>query len=351
MDKGMLQTECIARKGNKVFFSSISRNIVYKCDLHTGKTSIIGIVPGEDYFSKRLFGGIEVWKESLYFIPLNAKKLWIYNTELKKWNSIDIRNADKSNNELKFFASCIYKNKLYMFGFRYPAIIIIDLETECVVYDEDSLKKVTVCSQKKHDGIFRTNYVKKSNYIYLASCVSNQVFKYNLEEYKGRWYDIGESSDRFSGIVFDGEYYWLSPRMNSKVIKWDGKCKIENYYLKNDDKGDGRVHNLGIAIDENRNIVIPSLDDTLSYIKTKDEEYFEKKIENKYLLFRNTGKELIYTNLAGEIVICSDEINKKLDFKIAAGELKKINYPRIRLSDRIVHENEEIYLNEFIQFM
>ena len=65
--------------------------------------------------------------------------------------------------------------------------------------------------------------------------MTNKVVRLNLETKDFQLYSIGNNDAAFSGIAYDGEVFYLSPRRTDAVIVWDGKDKvreidIDKYY-------------------------------------------------------------------------------------------------------------------------
>lgn len=66
------------------------------------------------------------------------------------------------------------------------------------------------------DAFFRTHHAVRGEWLYLASCVDNTVLKFNLKTNEYKWLSIGSDDNKFSGIVYSLNDFWLSPRTTEK---------------------------------------------------------------------------------------------------------------------------------------
>mgnify|MGYP003359352554 CR=1 FL=1 len=111
---------------------------------------------------------------------------------------------------------------MYLIGSSYPAIIKLDVSKMKAEYiKEPFIEKVKKMGELK-DAFFRTHHAVRGEWLYLASCVDNTVLKFNLKTNEYKWLSIGSDDNKFSGIVYSLNDFWLSPRTTEKIIKWDG---------------------------------------------------------------------------------------------------------------------------------
>ena len=218
----LLVKDCV--KVNNVFYCIAKQfNLIFSLDVNTGKVEILSIIPDNAYEGEEYCGCITFYDDELYIGSIMSNDIWIFNVEMKKWDKIERKEIpNKSTGSL--LQAFVYNEHVYMIGGSYPAIIIIDPKTKQIEYIEKPFKDKN--DNDITDAFFRAQHVLIDDTIYIPCCFDNTVLKMNLitEEYE--WMKVGESSDRYSGITHDGNNFWLAPRHNSNIVKWDGQQNV-----------------------------------------------------------------------------------------------------------------------------
>lgn len=240
----------------QIIFILRDMNMICSFDMKKNKTKILGKIPEESFRRYRLSTNMYIYKDKIILTPCSAKKIWVYNIQSKEWHSIAIRSFEPKYMEYKILQSVAYKEKLYMIGSNYPAVICMDMETEDIEYIEiyDHLKDEF---NKYNDCFIRSDYVCIDEFLYMASCLSNEVLKFDMETKHFKWIKVGNMGNRYSGIAWDGNNFWLSPRINTPIVMWDGKEKFDEIKLPGT-YNDNTYNFLGIVYFCNY-IIIPGL--------------------------------------------------------------------------------------------
>ena len=244
------------------------------------------------------------WEEHIIIIPLMAKKIWIYSLKHRTWKGIAIDVCEMTN----FRQAIIWNNFLLLIGGHYPAILKVDLNSYVIWKIEapfDEQKRIDVESNELY---FRGDFVYKDNILYLASCRDNTVLIFHLDTQAYEWIEIGRRENRYSGIAWDGEYFWLAPRKNTSIVKWDGKNQVIEYEIPLAKKVNGISYS-GVIVKENQ-IIIPALyggnaDSIIlnndGIMKFDDKKYtFYKKVDKEGYLAQNSDGKIIFENNKGE---------------------------------------------------
>lgn len=284
----LLSEDCV-KVGDFIYFISGDYNIVFRIELSSGELSIVGSFPEEKMLARRLGSKIIEFNNELIFAPMAAKKIWKYNIDRKEWKGYEIKDIDGFEGTYDIFQALVYKDKIYMFGSNYPAIIIFDPMTDTCEYIEDPYSEKTDLKKTVKDGYFRSDYVQIENRIYRASELKNEVLIFNLDTYEYEYVTVGKAGFRYSGIDFDGSYFYLAPRKKTPAVKWDGKKDFEIIEIPFKNKKeksaiggtlckDGKVYFYSCFINESY-----VLDDTkaLTDIRVYKRQYlFNKRIES-----------------------------------------------------------------------
>lgn len=242
--------------GNQIFFFSKEWNALYVTDLELRKTNFIGRIPEEWILAKRLCAGIAYCKGRLVLVPMAARKIWIYDLKEGQWTGIERKYVNSAERQKEIFRTIEYNNHLFFVGSNYPAIIRMNMDTYELDYLEDPYL-FQKPYKKDQECYFRSDFSLNKNELYIASCLNNYVLGVNLDTFHFKWYEVGEAGYRYSGIVWDGINYWLSPRKGTPIVKWDGKDKIECFPLP--EEFDDNINNfLGVQYHEGK-IIFPGM--------------------------------------------------------------------------------------------
>lgn len=201
-------------------------NLLFSVDLQNGKTEPVDIIPEGNPFTAYLCGDINVWNDKLILTPSAARKIWIYDLLSKHWDSIDIKECEHWGIG-SFTQTYIYGDTVFGIGSSYPAIICINLKDNSCSYIEAPYKDFAARHADINYNYFRSHGAQVQNTLYLASCLDNFVLKFDMETQKYQWIKVGDENHVYSAIAWDGKNFWLSPRLNGGIVKWDGKENIQ----------------------------------------------------------------------------------------------------------------------------
>ncbi len=345
----IITTEDCVRIGEDLYFIDSECNIIYKMEIKTGVISIVGSIPEENLLAPRLSAKIVHIDKKLYFSPMNAKKIWRYDLQTEEWKGFSRKTYGKTSFG-HMFQAIEYDKKIFFIGCSYPAIIALDTVTEKTEYIEKPYEYLDGKAREENDSYFRTDYVKKYKKIYMASCVSNEVFIFDLETQEFEFVTIGESYFRYSGIAYDGKQFYLSPRKNTPIVKWDGK-NTEYYTLPSIYNDRNEMIFGGVWCDADK-IVLPSVFwDKSIVIENKDELYSLKILNESFYFYKTIDNETTVNLKQPNIMTIKFRENEwkyklEIDEIIVYRYLKKckdcVNY------DYIVKETKYVDMEMFI---
>lgn len=292
--KGHILTEDCAIYGEKMYFMARDYNMLCEYDLKKDKTRIISHIPEKGMEAYRLATSISVCDGNVVLAPTNMEKIWIFNIEKSIWRSLEIEDRKVERN--KFFVSIQHKNKIYMVGSFYPSILEVDIHDNTVKNLDDIFEGRFEASREMKDSFFRYNYVQKDNKIFLASCISNEVLEFDMENREYEWHRIGKKQNRFSGIGWDGKRWWLAPRNNGALGIWDQM----NYEEINLPENNGEKYSFTGIVCFAGNVYLPAMEneytlivDKNSDIKMRKERYtFAKKINEEQMICQNINGDM-----------------------------------------------------------
>ena len=204
------------------------------------------------------------------------------------------------------------------------------------------------------DAYFRTDYVQIEDTIYLASCLANYVLKFSLVTLEYEWFSVGSKDNRYAGIAWDGEYFWLPPRVNNTIVKWDAGKEVIELPLPSEFNKD-KVAFLGAIYSEN-NIIIPGFlfSQTIVIPNRKISDSFIK--DEKYLFFKQIDEETTVSLLSNGFLTVINKENKKLIFECKVEKSKVLEFlktqlEKIDICNEFLFENDVLNLDIFLELL
>lgn len=329
----LLAEDCV-QVNNFLFFIARDVNFVFCLNLDTGKVDLLDSIPEEDIRSARLGANIAYWNNELIFTPMKAEKIWIYNLWTREWHGLKRKRTVDSTVENEMFQSVLYENKLFLIGSNYPAIVCLDLIEEDMTYIEEPFLELKEKKELLKDCYFRCDHVQKDNFVYLASCLDNLILKFDMNTFKYAWIKVGVDGNRYSGITWYGKNFWLAPRFNTPIVKWDGGTEVVEIPLPG--KPDAQKYSFIGAVSTPEHVIFPGMAEPNTLIITDEKQTIIEGVQEQYLFFREINSGLI-------VSMTSDGLLKIYN---RTGEIKEytcvIEKEKIR---RYVNENISIQEN------
>ncbi len=315
--------DCVEVDGYLYFFSR-EYNFLFKLEITTGEISIVDSIPEEKMLERNLCTRV-VWHDgSLYFDSMISKKIWKYTLGDGEWKGYELKKIDDFTGKMAFFQMIVYNNKIYLFGRRYPAVVIINPVSEEVQYFEDMYtEKLKKLSKECNDLFFGRDCVQIENYIYMASCLNNTVLKFNMDTCDYEYVIVGNEDNRYSGIGFNGSYFYLSPRGNTDAVMWDGDnywepLKIQYLNIR-DDNTIG-----GVYCDEKRVVFYGNCNND-SYILKENNGEIESLSSEGYWFFENVNADTV-VSLDGNSDLEITKGKERYEYSLQIEEEAIINY-------------------------
>lgn len=278
--------DCVIAE-NTIFYLLRDLNLVCKKKIDTGEMELYPGVPEGKAFGKQMASRIMIWEKELVFIPRSAKAIWISDMGLHNWKRIKYETAAEGmHKEYATLQAFFYENRLYIIGSDYPAIMCLDSEKN-LTYIREPYQRFMPGIDMMREFFFRKAFAIRKNIIYLASCRDNFVLKLWLDTYTYEWIEVGTKGNRYVGIAFDGEYFWLAPRCNdSPIVKWDGDKMVEEITLWDDFKCARRPF-LGV-LNVGSGILFPGYEQKNSLFVSKQGKM--ERVEGQYVFYNESDK-------------------------------------------------------------
>jgi hypothetical protein len=219
-----------------------SNNILYKHNKQSNKTESAGIIPGQD-----AWGNLRIAENNgkLYFAPYHKNnKISIFDMAQKSFKQINFKNDGKFDS--KFQSVISFKNFVYFVPYEFPAIMRLNTDTNEIEYFSEWVNEVSKLQISKLQEAWKN--------IFWNSCVvgqkiamvihgANAVMFFNMETGGYEIKHIGEKSEQYVDICFDGQNYYIAPVYKDYVVKWNrqtdktSKIKFPSSFTRKTNKG------------------------------------------------------------------------------------------------------------------
>ncbi|MFC5528949.1 hypothetical protein [Cohnella yongneupensis] len=198
-----------------------------RLDKQTKKMDFISLIPDERYCGWTLYSDSILCGQKLFLAPAAANEIASYDTVTGEWEKIPFElNVPASDNlyfpVYKFSGIKRHKQWLFIIPSTYPAIIRYNLETGELDYVTDW---VIPLEKYKRDpvGMWFSDCLQEGASLLLSACNASAVVIFDMEKCVSTVRPIEGTNIGFGGICFDGEQYWLTPRKNGSITRWDRK--------------------------------------------------------------------------------------------------------------------------------
>lgn len=310
----LLVKDC-AKDGNIFYFIASEMNLIFSLDVTSLEIKIVSMIPEKVSVKKEYLGSITVYQDELYIGSIETKDIWIYNLKKNEWKKLERKDLPHIGTG-GLLQSFVYKNWIYMLGSSYPAIIKINSETKKMIYIEKPFEEKE--KDNIDDAFFRAQHVIKDDVLFIPCCLDNTVLLFNLNTEEYEWHKVGSENNRYSGITFDGKNFWLSPRLNSPIVMWDGEKSIREFQLSYE-YSVSQIYFGGCSKSGN-NILFWNFVNNDSIRISIDTQTLEKD-NNKYSLVKEFGDLTVFQKENGKFEIYKDDakifsLNLEMDYKV-----------------------------------
>ena len=193
-------------------------NMFYRHNKQNKETEYIGIL-GQNWRNCR----IAMNDKKLYFAPhYKNDKISIFDIDKKHFEQIPFK--DDCKYDIKFRNVVSFKNFICFIPHEFPAIMRLNTNTKEIEYFSqwlDDISKLPIDKSREEwkNVIFRESCVVNDEIAIVMKGI-NAVMFFNMETGSYEIKSIGEKSEQYFSICFDGQNYYLSPLYKNYIVKW-----------------------------------------------------------------------------------------------------------------------------------
>lgn len=216
-----MSVESIVYSDKTVYFIPKELNMLFSCSNMDEQIKMIDIVPEEDGYTQRQFNGLCKVDNKIVLVPYAAKRIWIYDLELKTWNSVDIGKYISEENDSKFSGCVQWEGAVYLLGYGFNGILSLNLNT----YElEDIFQKDGFCLWGQKVAIDGCS-------VSIALPYEKKYAVLNLETKEVTFVDVDISDGGLSSVGYDGTNKIILPSKGNRYYVMKGETNIEEYGL------------------------------------------------------------------------------------------------------------------------
>lgn len=208
--------------GDYKWFTSLDYNGVYRIKNGKKEVEFIGYFEKEPLSKSNLYIDIVAYKNKLVFVPGTADVISVYEKDTMKWITIHFEldeSKKKKYKSNKFGLGIRYKNFIFMFGSSYPVILKLNMETYEINYFYDWSEEIYV--NDSNECYFNMAKIIQNNIAFVPMINTNAILELDMESCNIKLHRIKVEAEGFAGITYDGSNYWILPRKNGNVFKWN----------------------------------------------------------------------------------------------------------------------------------
>jgi hypothetical protein len=233
MQKNSIGFDDFVFDGKFIWFSAIDHNGLYRMDINLKNIEYMGSFPREPQEGMRLFFACTKSDNNLIFAPFNADNIAIYDIKTGGFSSVSTRERVNPEDKVEKYNGIVsYKDKIFMLPCYYPSIDSYSVDKQALKTGYSWMGESSKQYKAISDLYYRRYLISEERYLIIPLCNMNAVLQYDMEEEKSLIFEVGESGYSYSGICYDGRYYWLSPRHDTPIVRWDKLNKNYTIYDK-----------------------------------------------------------------------------------------------------------------------
>ena len=342
-------SDCCIQK-DKYFCAARDYNLIFTVDKNEKKIELFATLPEYKAYDSCI-GGIKAYGDFLIILTLNGNYNWIINQKTGEKICI-YKGEEYYESQPGFTQAYKYNNLIYMIGAGYAAIICVNMDDYSVRYITAPYKECEIRGKNKNDAYFKHQGVVVDDKMYLASMRDNYVLEFNLKNEKYKWIKVGSEENRYSGIIYDEGVFWMAPRLNTGIVRWE-KGGIEEIVLPDGfESKDAFFFGIGRC---GKDIILPNMKEKRS-IRIDSMTREKEEISECYIFMNMIDDSTLAGQLSSGVLRISTSETVK-DYPIMIDEyylmefFKNNNIETNRASDKPLLESEIFDVKFFLSYL
>ncbi len=222
-----------AVKDQSIWFVSKNTNCLLCMDIDSNEIKLVAEIPSDQESRRYSINAIVIEGDDIVLTPAFSQDILRYHIPEHQFVHYPLRHKpDKGTKKWKFANAYQYKDNVFMIPREYPAFVKYNLSSGAVIEDKKPCLAVKPHKLIKDEFYFYRGSRITEEILMLPVYGSNMVMKYDMSSGEHQVFHIGEKSNRYMHVAFDGTDYWLF-QAKGNVIKWqeaDGQSEEYNCF-------------------------------------------------------------------------------------------------------------------------
>lgn len=197
-----------------MWFIPLYVNALFRMDMTDNTVTFEGWIPDAAAFDLNDYTAITVCGDTLILTPGKGRNIIKYNMKSKQFEQVPYLYT-KHN---KFLSAYTHKGSVYMMPCWHFATVSYDMENNKLTED-GRLCSNLLKYRAENDIYFGKGGIVQDGWLILAG-VGNVIVKYHLDSCRFTCCSVGNQTNRYMCIAYDGNCYWLFPGKGN-IVKWN----------------------------------------------------------------------------------------------------------------------------------
>lgn len=359
--------------GQNLWFLSAHYNALWSFDKDNWEAECLCCFPDEPFTKWKSFYSLLCAENRLFCIPFSADKIVEYSIDSSSIKQIPIPKCENSislkikyDTERKFTFGFACGDCIFIIPYTYPGILKYNFVTKEIVVLSDWVSDLNHLLDDGFSYGYLSQCIAVDKRIYAICKYANIVFEFDMISCKHTIHMLANDNTGYTGIAFDGSYFWLAPAHGGCLVKWG---LTDGIVLELNVKTDEQYPFLGASFLDGDIWVLPNMGGSALRINARsgmlaDPGDFQKEIadapwhysfqtvigEAMFAFCFDTGKLLMYDS-ESKLMKKGDVIGTKQSMKVIAKCLVSEALSAEADSNRVLYEPNVIledYLDAII---
>ena len=347
MKRNAIGVEDAVLLDNKLWFILSDYKCLVSMDIETKETKSYTIPTETSYTQNRSYASMALMGRKIYLIPFMDRVLWQFEVDSEEFIEVKLDNKFVENSSRLFMAMGTYKKFLFVMGAFTPAILRINTENNQVDYITDWTQDIEGLLFDMDEAYFRKLSVVIGEKLYVPFCGANAVLEIDCNNMKTVIRRMGVEKQGYSGICYDNESIWLSPRKKGSIVKWDLRNnEVNMIQIMGLDKLGNAITYAGLFYFNEEICLLPLAKRHTLHIKEKN----VLELVGAYSFVQENEKHILFYKKDNGVFTLIDK-ESKTQSEIEVGKV----YPDMKRlicdNGNFFEESQEINIRDFIKFI